>query len=248
MGPSLVWIAGATGGIGQALAETVPWKETRVVGISRSRPESGIEHLAADLADPSTWPVVGASFRQEVKEFDGRQLAFIYAAGALDPIGFAAEVDSAAYQHNVLVNSAAPQVLGQHFLAAVSALDARRYLIMLTSGAAKSVYPGWTSYGASKAAVDQWVRNAGAEQDERGGVQVWSIAPGTVDTGMQQQLRDSSEEQFPSRQKFLDLHAQGKLSDPHDVADQIWALIERGLDNGSVVDLRKLSPATLPNR
>jgi NAD(P)-dependent dehydrogenase (short-subunit alcohol dehydrogenase family) len=169
---------------------------------------------------------------------------FVYAAGTLDPLGFAAEVDSPAYQHNVLVNSAAPQVLGQQFLAAARALDVRRHLIMLTSGAAKSVYPGWTSYGASKAAVDQWVRNAGAEQDRRGGVQVWSIAPGTVDTGMQKQLRDTTEERFPNRQKFLDLHERGELSDPQEVAVQIWKLIDQGLDNGSVVDLRKLSPTS----
>jgi hypothetical protein len=38
----------------------------------------------------------------------------------------------------------------------------------------------------------------------------------------------------------VDLHAQGKLSDPEQVATQIWALLDRNLDNGSVVDLRKL--------
>ena len=111
---------------------------------------------------------------------------------------------------------------------------------MFTSGAAKSVYPGWSSYGAGKAAIDQWVRNAGAEQDIRGGVQVLSVAPGTVDTGMQAILRETSVDDFPSRQKFVDLHAAGKLSDPADVARRIWSLLDRGLDNGSVVDLRDL--------
>ena len=45
---------------------------------------------------------------------------------------------------------------------------------------------------------------------------------------------------FPSRQKFLDLYKQGKLSDPQDVAGQVWALTSLELDNGSVIDLRKL--------
>lgn len=241
MSRSLVWISGASGGIGRALAETVPWSGARVIGISRRPPAGAVEHLEADLADPSTWPAVGAAFHREVQNFDGEQVAFVHAAGTLDPIGFAAELDGAAYQRNVLLNSAAPQVLGQQFLAATRALDARRHLVMLTSGAAQSVYPGWASYGAGKAAIDQWVRDAGAEQDQRGGVQVLSIAPGTVDTGMQQQLRSTPEQDFPSRQKFLDLHQQGKLSDPAEVARQIWALLERGLDNGSVVDLRKLA-------
>lgn len=243
MGTSLVWIAGASGGIGQALAKTVPWNGARVIGISREQPGGTMEHLKADLSDPSTWPAIGAAFHRETKDFDGAHVAFVHAAGTLDPLGFAAAVDSEAYSRNVLLNSASPQVLGQRFLAAVHPLQARRHLVMLSSGAAQSVYPGWTAYGAGKAAVDQWVRNAGAEQDERGGVQVLSIAPGTVDTAMQKQLRDAQETDFPSRQKFLDLHAQGKLSDPADVARRIWALLDRGLDNGSVVDLRKLDSA-----
>ncbi|MBV8996244.1 MAG: SDR family NAD(P)-dependent oxidoreductase, partial [Pseudonocardiales bacterium] len=107
-------------------------------------------------------------------------------------------------------------------------------------GAAKSVYPGWASYGASKAAIDQWVRNVGAEQSQRGGVSVFSVAPGTVDTTMQQQLRNTPEEDFPSRGKFVDARDQGKLSDPEQIADKIWALLDRDLDNGSVLDLRKV--------
>lgn len=243
MSASLVWISGASGGIGQALAKTVPWEGARVIGISRHRPEGTIDHLKADLADPSMWPVVGDSFHREMEGFDGEHVVFVHAAGTVDPTGFAAEVDSDAYLRNVLLNSAAPQVLGQLFLAAAHSLDAHRHLVMLTSGAARSVYPGWASYGASKAALDQWVRNVGAEQDERGGVQVLSVAPGTVDTAMQAKLRNTPEADFPIRQKFLGLHEQGKLSDPQQVASQIWALLDRGLDNGSVIDLRNLVPS-----
>jgi benzil reductase ((S)-benzoin forming) len=238
---SLVWISGASGGIGQALIKTIPWNGARVIGISRQPPSAPVEHLAADLTEPSTWPTIGASFNTELKEFAGENVAFIHAAGTVDPMGFAADVDSTAYQRNVLINSAAPQVLGQFFLAAAQSVHARRYLVMLTSGAARTVYPGWSSYGAGKAAVDQWVRNVGAEQSQRGGVSVWSIAPGTVNTTMQQQLRNTPEDDFPSRGKFVDAHAQGKLTDPQQVAEQIWALLDRDLENGSVVDLRKLS-------
>lgn len=53
MATSLVWISGASSGIGQALTETVPWDDARVIGISWTRPNSAIEHLKTDLADPS---------------------------------------------------------------------------------------------------------------------------------------------------------------------------------------------------
>jgi benzil reductase ((S)-benzoin forming) len=111
---------------------------------------------------------------------------------------------------------------------------------MLTSGAARSVYPGWSSYGAAKAALDQWVRNVGAEQSIRGGVQVLAVGPGTVDTGMQAQLRATAPEDFPSRQKFLDLRTAARLADPDVVGRDLWRLLDAGLENGSVVDLRNL--------
>jgi benzil reductase ((S)-benzoin forming) len=235
-----VWISGASGGIGKALVETVPFDDARVIGISRSEPPSPAEHLDVDLADPSSWETVAESFRNELEGFDGDAAIFFQVHGAVDPLGFAAEVDTREYGRNVVVNAASPLVLGQAFLAAAKDVGAHRHLVIMTSGAASSVYPGWASYGASKAAVDQWVRNVGAEQEERGGVQVMAITPGTVDTGMQAKLRDTSEEQFPKRQKFVDAKEEGKLTDPQEVARRLWDLLRAGLDNGTVADLRKL--------
>lgn len=239
MADTLVWISGGSSGIGRALARSVPWRGARVIDVSRrGLPE--VEHLEADLSDPACWPLVGASFRKELADFRGTRVTFIHAAATIEPIGFAGEVDDGPYAANVLLNSASPQVLGHLFLSAARTVEATRHLVMVTSGAARSVYPGWSSYGAGKAAIDQWVRDAGAEQSLRGGVRVLAVAPGTVDTGMQATLREASQERFPQRQKFRDLHRDGKLSDPDEVARRIWALLDHGLDNGSVVDLRQL--------
>ncbi len=239
---TLAWISGASSGIGAALAAAPPSDDTRVIDISR-RGAPGLEHVEADLADPGSWAAVAQSFQHELDGWAGERVVFFHAAGVVDPIGFAGEVDAGAYERAVLLNSAAPQVLGHHFLAAVRDVDARRHLVMLTSGAAQSVYPGWSQYGAGKAAVDQWVRVAGAEQEIRGGVAVLAVGPGTVDTGMQERIRDTPEEDFPNRRKFVDLHEGGGLADPADVAAELWALLDAGLDNGAVVDLRKLREA-----
>ena len=247
MAASLIWITGASSGIGAAMARTVPWDDARLILISRRPPAMG-EHLEADLSDVSSWAAVGASFRRELAGFDGERVVFVHAAGVLEPLGFAGEVDSRAYQANVLLNSAAPQMLGHLFLAAARDVEAARHLVMMSSGAASRVYAGWTAYGAAKAAVDQWVRNAGAEQDIRGGVRVLSVGPGTVDTGMQTLLRDASDEDFPERRKFVDLHAAGGLRDPDEVAREIWGLLGRGLENGSVVDLRGVASGAAGGR
>jgi hypothetical protein len=70
-----------------------------------------------------------------------------------------------------------------------------------------------------------------------------AIGPATVDTGMQAELRETPEEQFPKRQKFVGLHEEGKLSDPRDVARRLWERLHAGFDNGTVDDLRKFPEA-----
>jgi benzil reductase ((S)-benzoin forming) len=240
MSDTLIWISGASSGIGKALAAAVPWSEARLIDISR-RGAPDAEHVEADLSDPSSWPVVTESFRQELEGFSGERVVFVHAAGTIQPIGFAGEVDFDDYSANVVLNTAAPQVLGHAFLAAARNVEAQRQLLMLTSGAAQSVYPGWSSYGAGKAAVDQWVRNVGAEQEERGGVHVVAVTPGTVDTGMQEQIRQTAERDFPKRQKFVELHERGQLADVETVAKDIWSLLDAGLENGAVVDLREVT-------
>jgi NAD(P)-dependent dehydrogenase (short-subunit alcohol dehydrogenase family) len=109
---------------------------------------------------------------------------------------------------------------------------------MITSGAARNAYPGWSSYGAGKAALDQWVRTVGAEQRERGGVRVSSIAPGVLATSMQERIRETDERDFPDVARFHSLYEEGDLVDPDDAARRIWQLIERGIGSGSVIDVR----------
>ncbi len=238
----LLFITGASRGIGRALAAAAPADDPRVVDISRSGPpaDSGMAHIAADLSDPAAWAEVGQALADEVAGFDGGRIAFVHAAGTLTPMGFAGEVDDDAYATNVLLNSAAGQVLGHLFLKAIHDRAGRRELLFISSGAARSVYPGWTGYGAGKAALDQWVRDAGAEQDRRGGARVLSIGPGVVATAMQEQIRQMDPHDFPQVEKFIDLHEQGQLRDPDAVAGELWAALDRDLPNGTVTDLRQL--------
>jgi benzil reductase ((S)-benzoin forming) len=238
MSDTLIWISGASSGIGKALADNVPWDAPRLIDISR-RGAPGAEHLEADLSDPTSWPKVAESFRRELDGFSGERVAFVHSAGSVQPIGFAGDVDTEDYTGNVLLNSAAGQVLGHAFLAAAKDVEAERYLVMLSSGASSLVGAGWSSYGAGKAALDQWVRDVGAEQAQRGGVQVVAVAPGVVETDMQQQIRETREEDFPKRDKFIQLYESGELSDPDAAARQIWDLLQRGFENGSVLDVRQ---------
>lgn len=237
----LVVLTGASSGLGLSLARRVPFP-AHVVDVSRSGPpvDEDIDHLVADLSDPSTWREIGARLGQLVAEHRPSRAVFVHAAGTLSPIGFAGEVDSDSYASNVLLNSSSGQVLGHHFLASVAGRAGRFDLVMITSGAASSVYAGWSSYGAGKAALDQWVRNVGAEQKLRGGVTVSAIAPGVIATSMQEEIRSQSPRDFPDVARFRLLHEEDDLVEPEDAARRIWRVIEEGIETGSVLDLRTI--------
>lgn len=238
----LIVITGASSGLGLALARTPPFP-AHVVDISRSGPSAGddIEHFPADLSKPGEWARVGDEIKRLIAQLQPDRAVMVHAAGTLTPIGFAGEVDSAAYTDNVILNSGAGQVLGHYFLEALAGLDGSFDLVMISSGAARSVYPGWSSYGAGKAALDHWVRNVGAEQRERGGVRVSAIAPGVIATDMQQQIRSTPERDFPDVARFHALHTDGDLVEPEVAAGKVWSAIEKGIESGAVLDVRSLA-------
>src|SRR6185437_16612468 len=99
---TLIWVTGASQGIGKALIEAVPWPGARVIGVSRS-PGPAQVHLAADLAGPAGWDMLENSFHHELAGFRGGRVVFVHAAGAISPIGFAGETDPVDYRASVLL-------------------------------------------------------------------------------------------------------------------------------------------------
>jgi NAD(P)-dependent dehydrogenase (short-subunit alcohol dehydrogenase family) len=69
---------------------------------------------------------------------------------------------------------------------------------------------------------------------------VLAVAPGVVATAMQGRIRATDPANFPAVEKFRELHRSRALVDPEDAARRIWALLDRDLESGSVVDLREL--------
>jgi benzil reductase ((S)-benzoin forming) len=234
----LVFVSGGSSGIGRALVDERPWPEARVLNLSR-RAAPGSEHVPVDLATPAGWERAAACFTRELAAFSGELAIFVHAAGTLTPIRFAGDGDPDAYEHNVLLNSAAPQVLGDAFLRALAGRPARGWLLFLGSGAATGIYEGWSGYSAGKAATDHWARTVGAEQASRGNrCRIVCVAPGVVATPMQEEIRATPGEHFPQRERFEALHRDGSLREPAEVARELWALRDRDLANGAVIDLR----------
>ncbi len=253
---NLTIITGASSGIGAAMAADAAAAGHTVATVSR-RPGPG-HHLAADLAKPEAWGEVASWIAGLIAEQTWNRVTLIHNAGTLDPIGFAGEVDHDAYLTNVLLNSASAQVLGDRFIASInrastaSGSNISAMLMMISSGAGKNPYPGWTSYCAGKAATDMWCRAAGLEQEMRGSaISVVSMAPGVVATDMQAMIRNQDETAFPNVARFHEMHDGGALGDPAEVGATIFELAQQSCDgttfrgtqltNGAVLDIRDLN-------
>jgi benzil reductase ((S)-benzoin forming) len=72
-------------------------------------------------------------------------------------------------------------------------------------------------------------------------VKINAIYPGVVATGMQSEIRKTSELDFKNVQRFIDLKNNNELFQPKYVADKIFQLdINNLLENGAIVDIRNL--------
>jgi benzil reductase ((S)-benzoin forming) len=221
---SLVWISGATTGLGGGLARTCPYQDARIINLSRS-PHPDLENVRFDLADPGSWGAVRESFARELAAFRGTRVLFIHNAFAGANAGFAGEVDEEAYYRDVIGNAAAPLVLADWFIRAVGPCY-ESGLVLMSSAAARMPFEGRSVYCAAKAGVEQWVRVVRRERARRGaGPWVVAVRPGFVDSPsvrLEATLDPSVYPIAPSLRQGLD---DGEALHPDDAARAIWAAL-----------------------
>lgn len=181
MTDTIVWISGATEGIGLGLARNVPWPDAHIINLSR-RPHTDYETIQLDLTEPSTWYRAEESFRRELAGFTGRAI-FIHNAFYSNAVGLVGKVDPAEYRKSLLANVTAPLVLGEAFIRTFPN-GATGGLVMMSSGSAIVPLEGLASYCAAKVAIEHWVEVVQRELASVGRAAPWvvSVRPGAIDT------------------------------------------------------------------
>jgi 3-oxoacyl-[acyl-carrier protein] reductase len=115
-------------------------------------------------------------------------------------------------------------------------------IVNISSGIADTpaAMPGMTVYAASKAALEAHTLNLAAELDGTG-ITVNAYRPGSVDTTMQQWIRDQSAEQIGTglHDRFAAMHADGHLITPESSARSLLHRIV-GAETGQIWSVEDL--------
>jgi len=228
MSDTIIWISGATEGIGLGLAQTAPFPDARIINLSR-RIHPDYETVLLDLTKPETYQAVADSFERELADFKGKRAIFIHNAN-YKSAGFMSEADPVEIARTIQANGAAPQILGDMFLRAVKP-GYESGLVMMSSASARIPYAGHALYSAAKASMEMWVRVVKLELEARGR-ETWvtAVRPGFVDTPGSRLMATKPPEVYPAAAAVAEALEKGGegVYTPEFAARQIWeALLTR---------------------
>lgn len=236
-------VTGASRGLGASLARALDTRGASLFLVARSaivERYRDAQAVAADLSDPYSIDDLLDGFTRFVAERSPRCLLVLNNAGTVAPIAPAWRCDAGQVDAAIRLNLTAPMLVTGGFIRRFADADLPKLVVNVSSGAASTPYHGWSTYCAGKAGLDHFTRCAGLEQ--RGApnpATVIAIAPGVVDTAMQDAIRASDPADFPQIGKFTALKEGGTLATPRDAAEAMIRLIETTpLQNGGVYDVR----------
>lgn len=228
-------ITGTSSGIGKALAHFYLKKGEKVIGISRNNSitDDNFKHVMCDLSDKHQLHDLALL---DLTSKDDFPICLINNAGIIGDIKRSHELTLTHYVDMAMVNLVAPQYLCSYVLSTFG-FDNVDTIVNISSGAAQRPVPSWGSYCASKAGMDIFAETLNEEIKELGkSTKIFNLAPGVVDTGMQEAIRESGAKNFSGHQNFVDLKENDELRTPEEVAILLDEFInEEHHDNEGVV-------------
>lgn len=220
------FITGTSRGIGEALAQAaLERSDARVIGFARhnSITATNFQYNQLDFSDIDA---ISAYHFPECT--DATKIVLVNNAGMLGDVDYTGELNDLVYAQVFNVNLVAPAILTNKFLAAYAKKKVPLVIMNISSGAGKNPIDGWGAYCASKAGLDMFTRVVSEELAISGGnhIRIFAVAPGVVDTAMQDKIRTVKEENFSRIQDFLDYKSTGQLADPHLIARKLMSILE----------------------
>jgi benzil reductase ((S)-benzoin forming) len=216
-------ITGASRGLGAGLARDMLDRGMRLGLCSRSAPAfaEGDRVLAreVDVTDEAAVDRFAAAVADRFGHID----LWINNAGVLEPIGPLRGADGESFRRHIDININGVFHGSRAYVRHVRATGKPGVLVNISSGAGRNPYFGWSAYCAGKAAVDRMSQCLALEEAEVG-LRVHSVAPGIIDTHMQELIRGTPAERFPQVDRFKKLKEDEAFSSTGFVAARMLEL------------------------
>ncbi|WP_163336730.1 SDR family NAD(P)-dependent oxidoreductase [Desulfopila sp. IMCC35008] len=233
-----IFITGVSGGLGKAMAEYFIRAGGAVFGVSRSAPKDLLQFenfsfRSLDLGNhESIPPCLDALFTDN--QFD----LFMLNAGTIGQYGDLADISLQEAKHVEDVNVWSNKVILDYCLQKKMSV---RQVVAISSGASVSDARGWSAYGVSKAALNMLIRMYAAEIPE---THFCSLAPGIVDTSMQEYLYSlGKDDKYQTLGVLQSAKESGKMPSAEAAAENIinaLPKIRETIKSGGYADIRKL--------
>ena len=240
-------VTGASKGIGRSIALAIANSGHAVIALARESSElndiilklKSLNNqsiaIPCDLGNSSDILQASKIISENFEHLSG----IIHNAGTIHPIANMMDVERSEWERSIQVNLIGVQDLTNRLDPFLGG-DRHSRITTISSGAAKRSLHGWSAYCVAKAGLDMWAMCM-AEEGEEGNISALAIAPGIVDTEMQNDIRNADQSSFPSLPNFIDYHKNGDLTNPDDVAKKLlpYCLGISG-ENGQRLDVRNL--------
>jgi len=234
-----IFISGVSSGVGLALARLYVEVGHTVYGLSRREPadlceRSTFHFVSVDLRDAEA---IGPAVEQLLSESPSIDLAVLN-AGVLGGFGDLADSSLADLKQTMQVNMWANKQLLDALFTGKRTVG---QVVGVSSGAAVNGIRGWGGYSISKAALNMLIKIYAKEQPA---THFTALAPGLIDTAMQEELRSlPPDERFPSVEKLRAAQHTPNMPSAEEFAPSFAELIARLptlIESGEFGDIRSL--------
>lgn len=232
-----VCITGVSSGLGHGLAKVLLEQGADVYGCSRKSPDEliewGLHFKSVDLSDVENGL---PEFRKLIEAVDHFDLVILN-AGKLGQIRDMEDAPLEDLRETMEINVWS----NKWILDALHGSNCRvSQVVAISSGASQSGSRGWNGYSVSKAALNMLIRLYAGEQKN---THFTSLAPGLVDTAMQDYLTNLPEDpRYAPLETLKAAKGTEIMPDGETCAKKIIEALPllRSLESGSYADIRKL--------
>lgn len=235
-----VFITGNSSGLGLGLTEALLERDAIVWGMSRrgcplaARDEEGIRDRKQDIGNLNHLEEGLDRLLSDCLRLD----LVVLNAGMLGRIQEISHTDVHDLEHLMRVNVWSNKMILDWLIERQIPVD---QVVAISSGAAVNMNYGWGGYSLSKAALNNLIRLYAPEMPD---THLISLAPGLIETGMQDYIHDEVDsEEFPSVQRLKEARGTENMPKPRQAAETILDLLDnlrQNRESGEFLDIREL--------